>query len=40
VENVNYVTYDWCLEDEICLVRKVYYQTCVSKCIVVVIALS
>jgi hypothetical protein len=27
VENVNYVTYEGCLEDEICLVRKVCYQT-------------
>jgi hypothetical protein len=27
VGNVNYVTYDWCLEDEICLVRKVCNQT-------------
>jgi hypothetical protein len=27
VRNVNYVTYDGCLKDEVCLVRKVCYQT-------------
>jgi hypothetical protein len=40
VENVSYVTYNWCLEDEIGLVRIVCCRTRVSKCIVVKISLS